>query len=265
MKLSEKIQIKLRNGHWVFDDLAGAYKVQLEKRVNPYNLDKNISELCIANYKNIDLFRSELVSNSKGLYDSKLDASVSGVVQDIFSQEFPESSVINFESTDSDKITMAFEFIRSHNADSFNLAGKNITSFLRLRGTSFRTASHPHLYGVIIIGDGFKMLSVEDAAVSILHELAHQELFLINLVDRLVNQPFELNEIHAPMQGKKRPPIGRLHSLWALYRMVEFQLCLGNKNSKHYQLLVQNIKAFEEGELTDFGKALVEVAKTRAA
>jgi hypothetical protein len=95
--------------------------------------------------------------------------------------------------------------------------------------------------------------------------MAHQELFLVNLLDRLVNEPWDYNQVHAPFQGIKRPPIGRLHSLWALYRMVQFQRSTGNVNQKHQNLLRQNVKAFEDQELTSFAKKLVEIAGRQAS
>ena len=102
-------------------------------------------------------------------------------------------------------------------------------------------------------------------AVMIILVIAHQELFLINLLDRLVNQPFDYNEVHAPFQGTKRPPIGRLHSMWALYRMVQFQKIQNEVDYKYRELLVKNVEAFEDQELTPFGKKLVEIARKRAS
>jgi hypothetical protein len=80
-----------------------------------------------------------------------------------------------------------------------------------------------------------------------------------------VNQPFDYNEVHAPFQGVKRPPIGRLHSMWALYRMVQFQNTYAEVDQKYRELLLKNVEAFEDQELTPFGKKLVEIARKRAS
>lgn len=122
------------------------------------------------------------------------------------------------------------------------LLSELVAAFVRVKSVNFRSASHPQIFGLILIGDGVHELTAKQLAVSVVHELAHQELFLINLLDRLVNQPFDYNEIHAPFQGTKRPPIGRLHSMWALYRMVQFQKIQNETDQKYQELLLKNMK-----------------------
>jgi HEXXH motif-containing protein len=122
---------------------------------------------------------------------------------------------------------------------------------------------------LILIGDGVHdSKRAKQLAVSVVHELAHQELFLMNLLDRLVNQPFDYNEIHAPFQGTKRPPIGRLHSyvgactVWFSFKKYK----TGETDQKYQELLTDKIsEAFEDQELTPFGKKLVEIAGKRAS
>ncbi len=118
---------------------------------------------------------------------------------------------------------------------------------------------------MILLGDGVREQTAQELAVSVVHEMAHQELFLVNLLDRLVNEPWDYNQVHAPFQGMKRPPIGRLHSMWALYRMVQFQRSIGDINQKHQVLLQQNVEAFEDQELTSFAKTLVGIAERQAS
>ena len=157
------------------------------------------------------------------------------------------------------------ELIRRNDADISALLNDLVAAFVRVRSVNFRSASHPQIFGLILIGDGALELTAKQLAVSIVHELAHQELFLINLLDRLVNQPFDYNEVHAPFQGTKRPPIGRLHSMWALYRMVQFQKIQNETDQKYQELLLKNVEAFEDQELTPCGKKLVEIARKRAS
>lgn len=265
MTLSEQIHKNLIDGSWVFDDLGHLFQDQLSNKLNLQKLNKNTSELCLAHYKNVQLDKLNLNSESKGLYNFETNLEISKVIRSIFSNEYPEMVMISFEKDESEKIENALKFINTLDNQLYDMTVKNINLFLRLQNTNFRSASHPHLYGIMLIGDGIADLTSEQLAVSIIHELAHQELFLINLVDRLVHQPFDNNEIHAPLQGKKRPPIGRLHSLWALYRMVRFQSSMGKPNSKHRDMLLQNVKSFEKGELTKMGKALVQIVYEKAA
>lgn len=106
-------------------------------------------------------------------------------------------------------------------------------------------------------------LDYKNLAVSIVHEMAHQELFLFNLLDRLVRTEADFNLVHAPFQGVVRPPIGRLHSLYALFRMVEFEKQAGLPHERHQQLVFDTIDSFKKFELTDFAKRLVQSIGTR--
>lgn len=55
------------------------------------------------------------------------------------------------------------------------------------------------------------------------------------------------------------------HSMWALFRMVQFQNKVGKVNNRYKQLLVENINAFEEDELTIIGKSLVQLVQKRVS
>lgn len=129
-----------------------------------------------------------------------------------------------------------------------------------LENVTFQGASHPHYLSTLFIKNPDKTEQIK-FYLSVIHESAHQELFLINFLDRLVNEKYDYNMIHAPYQNKKRPPIGRLHSLHALYRMIQFSL--NNKiESEHVLTLknkfLENINSFSQGELTEFGFNLIK-------
>ena len=112
----------------------------------------------------------------------------------------------------------------------------------------FSSSSNPHFYGTIFIRP---QGSVESVALSLVHELAHHELFLVNLVDRLVNEKHERNLVYAPFQKVERPPIGRLHSAHALYRMLQFEAKMGVKSSfQHHEDLRTTVLGFTSDELT---------------
>lgn len=87
--------------------------------------------------------------------------------------------------------------------------------------------------------------------------MGHQELFLINTLDRIVNHEFDFNMIHAPFQGRERPPIARMHSLFALYRMVQLERKSGISRGANSELMKENLNGFSDGELTDFGSSIV--------
>jgi hypothetical protein len=145
---------------------------------------------------------------------------------------------------------------------SRNVQYKCVDDFLEytffLRGVPFRGASHPHFLGSVF--HCFRPNdSIFDFLVSLVHESAHQELFLINFIDRLINEEYDFNLIHAPYQNKERPPIGRLHSLHALFRMIQFAKIYDEKNERVPFLVSkfrQNLYSFEQNELTHFGSFL---------
>ncbi len=101
-------------------------------------------------------------------------------------------------------------------------------------------------------------MTAEQLAVSLIHEMGHQELFLINLLDRLVNSDFDYNLVHAPFQGKERPPIGRLHSLFDFFRMIQFERSANLNCVRHEELYLETENSFENGELTFFARELIE-------
>ncbi|MBI4237830.1 MAG: hypothetical protein HY696_05360 [Deltaproteobacteria bacterium] len=119
----------------------------------------------------------------------------------------------------------------------------------------FRSASHPHYLGCIFLRLN---RSPEETALSLAHELAHQELFLLNLVDRLIVAAADYRLVHAPFQGRERPSIGRLHSAHALFRMVDHENATADpRRPRHVDLLQATIDTFQPGDLTALGRRLV--------
>ncbi len=265
MSLAGRVLSELEEGQWTMASIAPSFRRRLEKEVLLDNSDKNISELCLSFYGKTSL---DLISISSGKGEinlSDLSESAKKRLQNIFKEEYPDSNLIEFESEVSKKFQAAIENIKNTDPGLATLMKDHVTGFLRVGGVNFRSASHPQAFGIIFLGDGVQAQNEQQLAVSIVHEYAHQELFLVNLLDRLVNELFDYHEIHAPFQGKKRPPIGRLHSLWALYRMVQFQRHQGNINEKYQRLLNENVVAFQENELTLFGEKLVQLVKKEAS
>lgn len=127
---------------------------------------------------------------------------------------------------------------------------------------SFKGASHPHFMGLLFINLGL-LKTDADFDLSVVHEIAHQELFLLNLLDRLVLGSISPSLIHSPYQNKVRPTIGRLHSAHALYRMIQYELHLKRFNNveRFRKYLNDTILTFSTEELTAFGYLLIDVYK----
>lgn len=85
-------------------------------------------------------------------------------------------------------------------------------------GISF---SQENCYGIIFLSES-PNVSSGSLSVTLVHEFAHQELFLLNFFDPLVSASGINDERHSPFQGKARPTIGRLHAAHALFRMTQF-------------------------------------------
>ena len=152
-------------------------------------------------------------------------------------------------------LTTAIDIIRQNSTETFMELANLIDTFVLLESEHFRSASHPHFIGALFI----KVQSCPSKlAISIVHELAHQELFLLNFTDRLINEQFDYNEIHAPFQNRSRPPIGRLHSAHALFRMIQFENKIEPELAiKHQKLLEETKLTFNQSELTQFCQGII--------
>lgn len=137
-----------------------------------------------------------------------------------------------------------------------------VKAMVPLDDSGFGAASSPHLFGCIFITRQWLAQSLEKRMTSLVHELAHQELFLVNLVDRLVNSSSDYSLAHAPYQGTQRPPIGRLHSAHALFRMRNLQKQVGWKHDETDRVLAETCRSFTSEELTPLAAELVEKVYT---
>lgn len=264
--ISSTLQKYVESGHWVAGELAGHLLKQLSKNQPSLHREPGLTSRCISHYRRLKLDDIKLQSDSKGLSDLEISVGAEKAVNDIFNRELENASLAQgFTVEESKKLTSALELIRSLDPQVFSILSKVVGLFIKAENVQFRSASHPHLMGTIILSEKAFKQDTNGLAVSVVHELAHQELYFLNLMDRLVVKAFDYNQIHAPFQDRKRPPIGRLHSMWALYRMVQFERKIGVPVQKHEDLLRRNCIAFELPELTEFGKFLVAVTAKQVA
>jgi len=263
---SKQVPLVLDSGNWVVEPILNQLNTQLKKAVSDSTFCSSITSLCLSYYKKTPASSVKLDSKSKGIFDLTTSDSTASLLMSCFVQEHPEAVIrATFSMEESRMIEAALGVIKENDLGLYRLITENIAFFIKVQGAVFRSASHPHMLGSILLSDRINTMDAPQLAVSIVHEFAHQELFLLNFLDRLVVSGFEYNEIHAPFQGRKRPPIGRLHSLWALFRMVQFERKAGLPYERHTQLLIENSKAFEHGELTDFAQYLVHLSTKQVA
>lgn len=263
MGAAEKVLSLLSSGRWSLDAIAPAYARVLAKKVGA-NPDQRISELTMICHGDVAASAAYVKPNQMVLDRNSVGDGAANLIEKTLAHEYPTSKINPFGPSMLQKLNDAIAVIENADHTFARIVRKHIEGFVSVSNVNFRTASFPHFQGVVVLGPKAFDLSATQLAISIVHETAHQELFMVNVVDRLINEPFDFNEVHAPFQGTKRPPIGRLHSLWALYRMVQFQKMIGEINMKHSELLFQNCEAFEPGELTEFATKLVQIAKAKA-
>lgn len=260
------IQQHLKSGDWVVGEISDRLRIQLSQHQPSVDVEPGLTTRSLAHYKKLNLLDVKIESSSKGIDDLVVSNSAKLAIDSILAREIEGASLSSgFSSSESEKLKSAIEIIRKSDKPIEQLLNKLVQTFLKAENVHFRSASHPHLMGSIILSSKVTEQSMNQIAISIVHELAHQELYMLNLIDRLVVKAFDHNEIHAPFQGRKRPPIGRLHSMWALLRMVQFERKIGANFERHADLLKQNCLAFDPQELTEFGKFLVKISETQVA
>ena len=153
-------------------------------------------------------------------------------------------------------VQSAMKQIQKASSLTFEALCNNVSFICSLKDVEFRGASSPHFFGTL-----FMRISTdpEQVAISMVHELAHQELFLMNTVDRLVQKNHDQQLVYSPFQKKSRPPIARLHSAHALFRMIQYQKQARIPNwTQHQSLLSETTATLKNGELSDFANNLLD-------
>lgn len=134
-----------------------------------------------------------------------------------------------------------------------------LTRLVVLDGPSFGSASHPWLFGSIFCHHATLAAEPDAVASMLVHELAHHELFLLNLVDRLIRAESDAERRFAPFQGRERPAIGRLHAAHALARMLGLARCSGAGERHLAESLRATLATLPPRLLTPFGAELVKL------
>lgn len=265
MSLRAKSLTLIENGDWIFDLIGPLFRGGLLKRIGNSDLEPQLPmmELTLQSYgvsASVDL---SLPRTGRFLDLERATPDQLETLSKLSKSIFPQAAIVSLSPSRKEQIQDAESFIGTKAKQTRRLHELWISSYLLLENVTFRSASSPHAFGCIFFGENMDRLDYKNLAVSIVHEMAHQELFLFNVLDRLVETKADFNLVHAPFQGTVRPPIGRLHSLYALFRMVEFEKQAGLPHERHQQLVFETIDSFKDFELTDFAKQLVRSMKLR--
>ncbi|MBV34406.1 MAG: hypothetical protein CMP47_02950 [Rickettsiales bacterium] len=168
------------------------------------------------------------------------------------------NSNIALESIDhNNHIRKALSLIQSIDEHSHRVIHAHMLCLISVKCVRFQSTSIPKMLGAIFLNAEFFKHEL-DTALSIIHETAHQELFLINMIDSLVEKCSQNEMVYSSLQKSERPPIGRLHSCHALYRMIKFQ-GLWNNPVDDLKITLQNtLKTFKKTSLTNAGRYLID-------
>ncbi len=254
----EFILTSILKGSWFANELAPRYKDRLSGAVVGQNSAIDLTSLALIYYGHVHNPR-EIDGLSEQRFFNPNQASresvslLSRLEKMVFSDK--EGALVEFSEEESGKLTAAGDQLLKCWPDiarSFPL----LSIFVRVTNAPVLGASFPHSFGAVFYGDNLSRISVDELSVSLAHELAHHELFLINLYDRLVVPEYDHNLKYAPLQKKERPPIGRLHAFYALFRMIQARKKLGLSIRNEMDLLDEAQNSLDEKEFTEYASQI---------
>lgn len=253
---------RLADGLWLFDEIMPAYlaKLSASYRLAFLGGRKVPAYVTTLAYYRVLPEADILAALENQNFDGRAPSSRSGreVWNQLAQLVEKDCSAIDYEAPEMEKLLGSWDELTQLDQSHGCEFGKVVSAMVPLEGSDFGAASTPRLLGCLFITRTWLELPFEKRMTSLVHELAHQELFVINLTDRLVNSDADFSLVHAPLQGAMRPPIGRLHAAHALYRMRQFQRRVGWPCQESERLLEETCGTFAQGDLTPFAAELVK-------
>ena len=232
----------------------------------PYFLEAAKKKVRLSDIENCDLIAKVFSHNIQYHISDSVVTELSGDDKSNYLRLISKSgSFAKFDETELVQLKDLLKFSEIDSKVCKILSDQLIFSgFLRLNEVNFKTASHPHFYGIIILSELFFKQSIESKYISVCHELGHHELFLINTTDRLVVNEYENHKVFVQLQNTERPPMARLHSLFALDKMISAAKRIRSLELEKFEtMIIQNLETFNEIELTEFGNKVVTVLKEK--
>ena len=139
--------------------------------------------------------------------------------------------------------------------EEFKKVGLGISWFSSVTRYSYST---PKVFGVLFINPIVSNFSVHTLATSIIHEMAHQALFVESAIDKLLPEDFA-KPVFSPLRKEMRPAIAALHALVAMARMLIWsqRMNLGNEiEQEEGRVLRDKLRPF-------YSAAIVEISSLR--
>jgi len=193
VRLKESALKTIETGAWTFDELAPRFRSALVGRI--LNAQEGQRE---------SLERKSLMEITLRAYDPRVTSAWQGLEQHsgfVNRAEVPEHLAVQamiaekvsigatpstFTSEEVALLSEAEAYLRTTAPGTARLKDRWVPFYMKLAEVTFRSGSHPHAFGCVFFGERISEFSMPEVATSIVHEMAHQELFLFNLLDRLV-------------------------------------------------------------------------------
>lgn len=138
-----------------------------------------------------------------------------------------------------------------------------LSPFVFFDSSDWLASSQPHMAGAIFLNRS--LLGSDALTETLIHEMAHQELFCLNLIDRLVKPHADNQLTYAPFQKTERPAIGRLHAAHSLYRTCQFHAALAAQDSLQAKRfaeashsLTATVATLSPSDFTPLGNLLIQ-------
>ena len=273
MKASlKKALADMKVGKWCFDSFVPAIRKALAARTASKNStpENSISGLSLAALEVANNVSYDIVMQSQDSHrpvitgrrpeDPRSDAFWNPVLQQLsYKGKYGIVDLKSVTAKTRASLVDACAWIDEVDNDASIALRTHCTYLCCTEGGEFTSVSLPKALGIIFENPREDVLTFKDLAVILIHELGHQELFALNTADRLIDFSSDKELVHSPLQGYSRPPIGRLHSAHAIFRMLAFEI-----KAKHQHIdglkrdLRNTIATLKETSLTPFGRALVD-------
>ncbi|MCB1197435.1 MAG: hypothetical protein KDK51_03615 [Deltaproteobacteria bacterium] len=120
------------------------------------------------------------------------------------------------------KLTQALHMIETYWPAAFTELTAIMKSYIwyEEEGKTSKAYSSPKNFGITFLSaPHFSHVSVETLATQLVHEAAHQILFVECAIDPLIPNDYG-KEVYSPFRDNMRPAIGALHALMAMARML---------------------------------------------
>ncbi len=237
---------KISLNNWILDDLGDLARLKLQNVTHSSN--NTLKELSILYYGKSNLPKLDIFISSDNIEINHY----------LLSKLKKEGKISDFSSSEKKSILVSLDSLNEMLVGCIRFLSES--SFSKIESLNFKSASSPHMIGVIILTNKINYSDFYSLSRSIVHELGHQELFLINFLDPLTKSGDSNLNVYSPYQKTSRPPIGRLHSLYALFRMINLNKFLKMDYEDDLVLFNDTIDSLD-GCLTPNGEKLVNTLR----